>query len=143
MRARRTDADGHSVHLKAFVVQLFQHNFSCKVTILRVKRIEVQKVYFAPSKRQLKRQFLTGYFHFGILSRIGNRFKFNCFHVVIFLSRKETEHNYVKTGPANLFQMENGSSHLFPSLKIQKESGITVISIYGSILSPINVRSPS
>ena len=43
-------ADSHSVHLKAFAVQLFQHNFSFKVTILMVKRVEVQRVYFAPQR---------------------------------------------------------------------------------------------
>ena len=31
----------------------------------------------------------------------------------------------------------------FQAKKIQKESGLTVISIYGSILSLINVRKPS
>ena len=51
MRAQRTDADSHSADLKAFVVQLFQHSFSFKVTILMVKRVEVQRVYFAPSER--------------------------------------------------------------------------------------------
>ena len=43
-------ADSHSVHLKAFVVQLFQDYFSFKVTILMVKRVEVQRVYFAASE---------------------------------------------------------------------------------------------
>ena len=51
MRAQRADADSYLVHLKAFVVQLFQHNFSSRVTILMLKRVEVQRVYFAPSER--------------------------------------------------------------------------------------------
>ena len=51
MRARGTDADNYSVHLKALVVQLFEHSLGFKVTILMVKRAEVQRVYFAPSER--------------------------------------------------------------------------------------------
>ena len=40
--------------------------------------------------------------------------------------------------------MENGSNHLFLSQNnIQKGSGLRVTSKYGSILSLINVRSPS
>ena len=52
-------------------------------------------------------------------------------------------HNNVKTGPTNLFEMENGPNHLFLNQKVQKESGLMVNSIYGSILSLINVRKPS
>ena len=36
IRARETDADSYSVHVKASVVQLFQHNVGFKVTILMV-----------------------------------------------------------------------------------------------------------
>ena len=50
-RAWETDADSYSAHLKASVVQLFQHCFGVKVTILMVKRVEVQRIYFAPSER--------------------------------------------------------------------------------------------
>ena len=32
-----------------------------------------------------------------------------------------TEHNYVKTGPTNLFEMENGSNHSFLSQKSKKK----------------------
>ena len=49
MRARGTGADNYSVHLKASVVQLFQHSLGFEVTILMVKRVEVQRVY--PSER--------------------------------------------------------------------------------------------
>ena len=55
----------------------------------------------------------------------------------------ETVHNNVKTGPTNLFEMENGPNHLFISQKVRKENGLMVTSIYGSIPSLINVRSPS
>ena len=41
-RALGTDVDSYSVHLKASVVQLFQHSFGFKVTILMVKRVEEQ-----------------------------------------------------------------------------------------------------
>ena len=50
MRALRTDADGHSADLKAFVVQLFQHSFSFKVIILMVKRVELQRVFSPPER---------------------------------------------------------------------------------------------
>ena len=67
---------------------------------------------------------------------------------VAFLSffskdKKETAHNNVKTGPTNLFEMENGPNHLFLNQKVQKESGSMVISIYGSIFSLVKVRKPS
>ena len=39
MGARRTGVDNYSVHL-----QLFQHSLSFKVTILMVKRVEVQSL---------------------------------------------------------------------------------------------------
>ena len=56
----------------------------------------------------------------------------------------EIEHNNVKTVLTNLFEMENGPNNLFLiQKKVQKESGLTVTSIYGSILYLINVRSPS
>ena len=45
-RAWGTDADSYPVHLKTSVVQLFQHSFGFEVTILMVKRVEVQRVYF-------------------------------------------------------------------------------------------------
>ena len=51
MRARGTGADNYFVHLKASVVQIFQHSLDFKVTILIVKRVEVQIVYSAPSER--------------------------------------------------------------------------------------------
>ena len=39
----------------------------------------------------------------------------------------------------NLFEMENGPNNLFLSQKkVRKESGLTLTSIYGSILSLIN-----
>ena len=50
MRAGESDADSYTVHLKASVIQLFQHNFGFQVTILMMKMVEVQKVYFAPPK---------------------------------------------------------------------------------------------
>ena len=51
MRARRTGADNYSVHLKASVVQLFQYSLGFKVAILMVKRVEIQRVYFALPRR--------------------------------------------------------------------------------------------
>ena len=51
MRARGTGADNYSVHLKASVVHLFPHSFGFKDTILMVKRVKVQRFYFAPSER--------------------------------------------------------------------------------------------
>ena len=48
-----------------------------------------------------------------------------------------------KTGPTNLFEMENGPNHLFLKQKVQKESGLMVISRHGGIFSLINVRKPS
>ena len=41
-RALGTDADSYSIHLKASVVQLFEHSFGFKVTILIVKRVKEQ-----------------------------------------------------------------------------------------------------
>ena len=57
---RGTDADSYSVHLKASVVQLFQHSFGFKVTILMVKRVEGQRVYFAPLERIIETIIFTG-----------------------------------------------------------------------------------
>ena len=51
LRARGTEAASYSLHLKASVVQLFQHSFGFKVTISMVKKVEGQRVYFAPSER--------------------------------------------------------------------------------------------
>ena len=56
---------------------------------------------------------------------------------------KETEHNYVKTGPANLiFEMENGPKHLFlRQKKVQKEKCFHCHLSVGSIFPLINVHS--
>ena len=95
------DADSHSVHLEAFVVQLFQHSFSFKVTILMVKRVEVQSLFRSLSE-VAETTILQGtsILVFCLVSEnVLNSIAF----LVIFLVRKETKHNYVKTGPANLF----------------------------------------
>ena len=44
---------GYSVVLKAMVDQLFQHChcFCCKVALLTVKRVYLQRVYFCPSEK--------------------------------------------------------------------------------------------
>ena len=75
------------MHLKVSIVQLFQHSLDFQVTILVVKRVEVQGVYFAPSYRVIKMIFFTRQFHFVILSRIQKFFKFIAF-LVILLSIK-------------------------------------------------------
>ena len=80
MQARGTDADSHSVHLKAFVVQLFQHSFKFKVTILMVKRVEVPlKSLFRSLREVAEITIFTGYFHFSIMARIRKLSKFYCF----------------------------------------------------------------
>ena len=53
---------GYSVVLKATVDQLLQH-FHCfcfKVTLLTVKRVYVQRVYFCPSEKLTERMAFKG-----------------------------------------------------------------------------------
>ena len=71
------------------------------------KRVEGQRVYFAPLERLIETIIFTGRFHFGILSCIRKFLKFRYFSGFLSWYKKEIKHNNIKTGPTNLFEMEN------------------------------------